>query len=102
MESGDDDLAAVTRSADACGAVDVDADVPLVGASRLAGVQAHAHPDRPAGERLPAQAEAAATASIARREGIEEGVALRVDLEAVRARRTRLRRARRWSARSVA
>ncbi len=42
----DEHLAAVPRCGNAGAAVDVHADVALVGSQRLAGVDAHAHPDR--------------------------------------------------------
>ena len=48
---GDDDLAAVRRGCDPRRAVDVHADVALLGHERLAGVDAHPDPDRPGPER---------------------------------------------------
>ena len=45
---GDDDLAAVRGGGDSRRAVDVYADVALVGHERLAGVETHANADRPA------------------------------------------------------
>ena len=64
------------------GAVDVDADVALVGHERLAGVEPHPHADRPVRRAPPCPRAAAASASAARGEGDEERVALRVDLDA--------------------
>src|SRR5262249_9582770 len=48
----EEDLPAVTGRGDARSPVHVDPDVALVRPGRLAGVQSHAHADRPAGERF--------------------------------------------------
>ena len=78
---GEDDLPAVGSGGDPRRAVDVDADVALVGHDRLAGVDAHADADRAVLERVPRFG--------GRRDGVggarkrdEEGVALGVDLDA--------------------
>ena len=66
---------------DARGAVDVDADVALVGEERGAAVEAHAHADRPVREllgRRGGRGERGGSGG----EGDEERVALRVDLDA--------------------
>ena len=78
---GEDDLPAVCGRGDARGAVDVDADVALVGHERLAGVDPHAHADRAALERV-ARLGGGGDRVGGAREGDEEGVALRVDLDA--------------------
>ena len=71
--------------ADPRGAMDVDADVALLPDDGLAGVDAHADAElRPVRPVVAASAcwaaTAAATASFARAEAVEERVALRVDL----------------------
>ena len=78
----DDDLAAVPCSADPGGAVDVDAYVPLFRGNRRSRMEAHAHADRPAGERL-LSARSRRDSADRRRECVEEGVALGVDLDTV-------------------
>ena len=85
----DQHLAAVTDRGDARGAMDVEPDVALVGHVWLAGVQAHPHQDRsrrqePPGPRPPQRAP-----SDAMREGDEEGIALRVNLDPAVTRRRR-------------
>ena len=77
----DDDLAAVRGRRDPRRAVHVDADVALVADQRRARVQAHAHTDRPRHHGL----SFGRGRERARRRGErdEEGVALRVDLDAV-------------------
>ena len=62
-------------------AVYVDADVALLGEQRLTGVDAHPHADRPSASAACASA-AAAMRTARRRERDEEGIALRVDLDA--------------------
>jgi hypothetical protein len=79
--SGKDDLAAVPARGDACGEVDVISDVSLLGQERRPGVQADPHLNRPGGERL-GELPCRCQRSLRRREGDEEGVALRVDLDA--------------------
>ena len=65
---------------DAGGAVDVAADVALVGQKRRSGVQADPHLDRAGGERL-GERRRRRERSRRGREGEEEGVALRVHLD---------------------
>ena len=77
----DDRLAAVGERSDARAAVHVDADVALGGELGSSGVQADAHADRPVRERLAAGPRGVGCA-LGGREGDEEGVALRVDLDA--------------------
>jgi hypothetical protein len=77
----DEDLAAVADGRNASGAVDVDPDVTLFGYERLARVQAHADADRPRLERsLPVDSRGKRIRGL--REGDEERVSLRVDLDA--------------------
>jgi hypothetical protein len=61
--------------------VNVHAHVPLVGDDRLAGVDAHAHADRPGFERA-ASGRRRGDGIGGARKGDEEGVALRIDLHA--------------------
>ena len=77
---GDDDLAAVRGGGDPRRAVDVYADVPLVGHERLAGVNAHPNPDRPGLER-PLRVDRGGDGVGCPRERDEERVALRVHLD---------------------
>ena len=74
-------LATVCERADPSGAVHVDADVAFVGDGRRAGVQADADTDRSFEERVLA-GERGGRGSRRGREGDEEGVALRVHLDA--------------------
>ena len=74
-------LSAVTGGCDARRAVDVDADVALLGQVRRAGVDAHADPDRPGGERLLGRCRRAQRTGRGGK-GDEEGIPLRVDLDA--------------------
>jgi hypothetical protein len=78
----DDDLAAVSRGADACGAVDVDAHVPLLGRDGIARVHAHPHQHGAAGERR-LRFRGRGDRLAGGRECVEEGVALCVHLDAV-------------------
>ena len=76
----DEHLASVPDRRDPSRAVDVEPGVALLGHDRLAGVDAHPHPDRTLGERL--LPFACGRERVARPpEGDEEGVALRVDLD---------------------
>ena len=79
---GEDDLPAVGGRGDARGAMHVDPHVALVGDDWLAGVDSNAHPDRARLERLP---RLGCRGDRVGRPGErdEEGVALRVDLDAV-------------------
>ena len=77
----EEDLAAVAAGGDARGAVDVDADVALVGEERRAAVEAHAHADRP-GRELLGRGGGRGERGGSGGEGDEERVALRVDLDA--------------------
>jgi hypothetical protein len=77
----DENLAAVASRADACGPVDVEPDVSLVGHERLAGVDAHSDPKRLAGEGSLSLLRGGQGAARPR-ERDEESVALRVDLDA--------------------
>jgi hypothetical protein len=75
----DEHLTAVAAGGDAGRAVNVSADVALLSEMRRTGVEAHAHPDRAgreALERLPRRGERTRRG----REGDEERVSLRVDL----------------------
>ena len=76
----EEDLAAVAGGGDARGEVDVVADVALLGDERRARVQADPHLDRARRERL-GHRRGRGERPGARREGEEEGVALRVDLD---------------------
>ena len=76
-----DRLAAVGERSHARAAVHVDADVALGAELGSSGVQADAHADRPVRERLAACPSCVGCAP-GGREGDEEGVALRVDLDA--------------------
>ncbi len=78
---GEDDLPAVSGSGDSRCAVDVDADVALVGDERLTGVDAHAHAEDLAFERTPCLGRRGHRVGRAA-ECDEEGVALGVDLDA--------------------
>jgi len=82
---GDEHLAAVACSRDAGGGMHVDSDVALVGRRRLAGVDAHPHAHRRRLQRLPAFLGGHKRVRGAG-EGVEEGVALGVDLDAAVAR----------------
>jgi hypothetical protein len=77
---GEDDLAPVCGRGDAGSAVDVHADVALVGDDRLAGVDADAHANR-AGFQGAARVGGGRDCVGGTREGNEEGIALRVDLD---------------------
>jgi hypothetical protein len=74
---GDEHLAAVPRSGYAGGAVDVEADVALLRHLRRAGVDPHAHRDHKLLLRLAGSGERSGRG----REGDEEGITLRVDLD---------------------
>jgi hypothetical protein len=76
-----DDLSAVRDGRDARGAVDVHADVSLVGEVGSAGVHAHAHADRSGGERGLRRSRCL-QGGRRRVEGEEKGVALRVHFHA--------------------
>ena len=79
---GDDDLSAVRRGCDPRGAVDVHADVVLLGHERLAGVDAHPDPDWARSERCLRLGRGGD--GVGRpRERDEERVALGVDLDPV-------------------
>jgi hypothetical protein len=78
----EDDLPSVCRRRDPRRAMDVDADVALVGQLRLTGVDPHANADRAAAERL-ASGGCRRDRVGCSRQGDEEGVALGVDLDAV-------------------
>ncbi len=77
----DDDLAAVPAGGDPRRAVQLVAGVALAGQTRLTGVQADPHVDRPGGERLLTLGRCGE-----RLDGIgecvQEGVSLRIDLDA--------------------
>ena len=81
---GENDLAAVGGAGDPRGAVDVDADVPLVRNDRLAGVDSHADPDRTPLKRA-ARLGGGRDRFGSSRERDEEGVALCVHLDAAMA-----------------
>jgi hypothetical protein len=78
----EDDLAAVRGRRDARGPMDVHADIALLGQERLPGVESHADADRAGLERLPRIFGSRCRISRAG-ECDEEGVSLRVDLDAV-------------------
>ena len=78
---GHEHLSAVAGCGDAGGAVDVSADVALLGEERRARVQANAHLNRARGEPLNERLRRAQCRG-STREGEEEGVSLRVDLDA--------------------
>ena len=82
----DEDLVAVRERGDARSAVDVLADVALLGRGRSARVQAHAHADRSRLEPFARRARRLRRSSGCRK-GDEERVALRVDLDAAVRRR---------------
>ena len=82
---GDEDLPAVAGCADPRAPVDVHADVALVGDDRLTGVDAHPDADRAGGERS-LGCSGGGDCPFRGREGDEEGVPLRVDLDAAVAR----------------
>ena len=86
VDGRDEHLPAVAGGGDAGGAVDVAADVALLGQERRPRVQADPHLDRAGGERLGHRRRGGERARRGR-EGEEEGVALRVDLDAALARR---------------
>jgi hypothetical protein len=71
----------VARGGDAGSPVDVDPDVSLVGHRRLAGVQSHAHADRPVGECLAGRCRRRQRVGCLR-ERDEERVSLRAHLDA--------------------
>ena len=77
----DHGLPAVSRGSDPGRTVDVDADVALFSDERLAGVEAHPHPDRPGLERR-LTFRCRRKRVLGAGEGDEEGIALRVDLDA--------------------
>ena len=77
----DEHLPAVANSSDAGGAVHVASDVALLGEERRPGMQADPHPDRPRGQ-LAGQRLGGRQRTRCRREGEEEGIPLRVDLDA--------------------
>ena len=79
---GDDDLAAVRGGCDPRRAMDVHADVALLGHERLAGVDAHPHLDRPGFER-PLRLGRGGGGVGHSREGHEERIALGVHLDPV-------------------
>ena len=86
----EEDVAALGRGADASGAHDVEAEVPLAAERRLARVEPHAHAHgrvvRPDGRRVGTLRFHRGLDRVAcPREREEERVALRVDLDAVRA-----------------
>jgi hypothetical protein len=77
----DKDLSAVANRRNASRAVDVDADVSLVGDERLARVEPNAHADRAGLERsLPVGSRSKCIRGP--REGDEERISLRIDLDA--------------------
>ena len=84
---GDEDLAAVPGRGDPCGAVHVDADVALIREQRLSGVKPHSHADRTGRESL-ASVRCRSQRIRRLREGHEEGVPLRVDLDAIVSRKS--------------
>jgi hypothetical protein len=75
------DLTAMACAGDSCAAVDVHPHVVLFGEHGLAGVKAHAHPNRAGAERILAGLRGG-NGVRGTREGDEEGVPLRVDLDA--------------------
>ena len=77
----DEDLAAVAGRRNPGGSVNVDSDVTLVCCERLARVNAHPNANRSCGEHLLTFA-GGSERVLRRREGDEEGIALRVDLDA--------------------
>ena len=77
----DEHLPAVSRRGDARRAMNVRTDVALVGEERRPRVQSHTHPDPAGGERL-GEGFGSRECSQRRWEGEEEGVALRIDLDA--------------------
>ena len=88
----DEHLPAVARRGDAGGAVDVAADIALVGEKRCPCVQTDPHADRSGGERLGQPARRGERARRGRK-GEEERIALRVHLDAVvAAQASRIRR----------
>src|SRR4249919_714651 len=76
----DEHLAAPAGSSDPGGAVDVASDVALVGKERRARVDPGADLDQPRGERL-CEGGGGSERAGSGREGEEEGVSLRVDLD---------------------
>jgi hypothetical protein len=78
---GEDDLSPVSGAGDSRRAVDVDADVALLGHDRLAGVEAHANADRPGPERVVGLNRRGNGAG-GSRERDEERVTLRIYLDA--------------------
>ena len=76
-----DDLSAVPGGGDAGSPVELPAGIALAGQKRLPRVQAHPYPDRSALERLlPPSGRREGLSGVP--EGVQEGVALRVDLDA--------------------
>src|SRR2546430_13945652 len=76
----DEHLSAVPRGADARSAMHVEADVPFLGAGRLAGVDAHPHAHRAPGEgALRVARRRDSSTRLCKRH--EECVALRIDLD---------------------
>jgi hypothetical protein len=97
----DEHLPAVADGGDPSGAVDVEADVSLLGDTRLAGVDPHAHTDRSVAERV--LGVVCGRQCIGRtREGDEERVPLGVDLDPAVPLERVAKRARRCSARASA
>jgi hypothetical protein len=76
----DERLAAVSCGGDAGGAVDVSADVAVLGQERRAGVETDPHGDRAGRQRL-GEGTSRADRSRSGRKGEEESVSLRVDLD---------------------
>jgi hypothetical protein len=80
---GHQDLAAVCECGDPHATMDVDPDVALAGERGRPGMEPDAHADRPLRQRREARACRVSRAG-GGRERDEEGVALRVDLDAIR------------------
>ena len=78
----------MSRRGDACSPMDIRPYVPLVCDQRRAGMEPHAHPDRPSRE-APSDRARGFERARCRGEGDEEGIALRVHFDAV-VRRARL------------
>src|SRR5438034_5797484 len=79
--SREDDLASVRRRRDSRRPMEVDSDIAFVGELRLTGVDTDPNADRAATQRLARSACRRHRVGCAR-EGDEEGIALRVDLDA--------------------
>ena len=77
----EEDLPTVARSCDSRSAVDVDADVTLVGQGRLAGVDSDASTDRALDRERSLRVDRGREGVGRLLKGDEEGVALRVDLD---------------------